>query len=164
MKNPKDFCVNDHDLNEVGYYRAELANGTIRYVCKACHAKSTKKYDQLSEKSKARRKQYYTETRSTIWRRFSVLKSTAKKFKRAFELTEESYGALVSPNSCHYCGGTLPEVGCGIDRQDNKLGYVLGNVVPCCESCNEKKGSLEGIGFEYPRTEELLRELIQNRL
>jgi len=27
----------------------------------------------------------------------------------------------------------------GIDRVDNKLGYILGNCVPCCKQCNYAK-------------------------
>lgn len=163
MKTPTDLCINGHDLAVVGYYKSQLSTGAVRYVCKACHAKSTKKYDQLSDKSKERRRTYYINTRNAVWRRYSVFKSVAKHLHRDFTLTQEDYAALVESNTCNYCGGPLPEVGYGIDRLNNRLGYVHGNVVPCCEQCNEKKGSLEGIGFTYPRTEELLRELIHNK-
>lgn len=55
-------------------------------------------------------------------------------------------------SSCHYCGvepmnrftatrGTGYLMYNGIDRMDNKLGYVYGNVVPCCEICNRGKSS-----------------------
>jgi 5-methylcytosine-specific restriction endonuclease McrA len=62
---------------------------------------------------------------------------------------------------CSYCGGVLPDAGCGIDRQDNRLGYTVANSVPCCSSCNRKKGRLEQLGFMFPRTVELLRELLR---
>jgi hypothetical protein len=111
---------------------------------------------------KARRHVYYHKNRNSVRRRYSVLKSTAKKLGRDFTLSQEDYGVLVANNTCHYCGGCLPQAGCGLDRQDNRMGYVHGNVVPCCERCNEHKGSLEGVGFTYPRTVELLMELVKS--
>lgn len=36
---------------------------------------------------------------------------------------------------CHYCGGTAG----GIDRVDSSRGYVVGNTVPCCRTCNNMK-------------------------
>ncbi len=48
--------------------------------------------------------------------------------------------------TCHYCGGPLPDYGYALDRKDNKQGYILGNVVPCCESCNWIKADR----FSYP--------------
>ena len=49
---------------------------------------------------------------------------------------------------CHYCGGTLPETGKGIDRVDSSLGYVHGNVVPCCTSCNRAKNAMSLVEFK----------------
>ena len=31
----------------------------------------------------------------------------------------------------------------GLDRVNNGLGYVEGNVVPCCETCNTAKQNLD---------------------
>ena len=55
---------------------------------------------------------------------------------------------------CHYCGiaeGDIPAVRMksqiqrdvrvlGVDRVDSSLGYVAGNLVPCCFVCNQIKG------------------------
>ena len=163
MRLLQSHCVHGHELSEGNYYEAKLANGKIRFVCKTCHAKSTKAYEN-NEHQKAYRKKYYNETRSAFWRRYSVLKAAAKKFKRQFELSLEQYTELVRNGSCSYCGKNLPKMGAGIDRRDNKFGYILENVLACCERCNESKGRLEGLGFEYPRTEELLLELVKKRL
>src|SRR5438552_11130652 len=43
---------------------------------------------------------------------------------------------------CLYCGGPLPIHQPGLDRIDNHLGYMLGNVVPCCWYCNRERGTL----------------------
>jgi hypothetical protein len=66
--------------------------------------------------------------------RFSVYKSTAKLKGMPFLLSRERFNALLL-SACEYCGGK----GGGIDRVDNSLGYVEGNVVPCCQMCNLAK-------------------------
>jgi hypothetical protein len=69
-----------------------------------------------------------------------------------FSLTEAEFLAItVKP--CHYCGqppsSKLSLKGSfgaytfnGLDRIDNKKGYVPGNVQPCCKQCNRAKGTL----------------------
>lgn len=44
---------------------------------------------------------------------------------------------------CRYCG----DVGHGIDRVDNFLGYVTKNVVPCCSMCNFMKNKISAEDF-----------------
>ncbi len=41
---------------------------------------------------------------------------------------------------CHYCGGEV-EQRLGLDRVDNDKGYIPGNVVQCCTTCNHMKRS-----------------------
>ena len=41
---------------------------------------------------------------------------------------------------CYYCGYKIKLI--GIDRVDNKKGYVNGNVVSCCRWCNNGKSQL----------------------
>ena len=38
---------------------------------------------------------------------------------------------------CHYCEGHIETV--GLDRLDNSVGYIEGNVISCCETCNKMK-------------------------
>jgi hypothetical protein len=84
----------------------------------------------------------------------------AKKRGLEFNLTFEEYQRL-SRLPCFYCGAlpAVPKISNrrlgtqrvrfngivaynGIDRVDNQKGYVDGNIVPCCESCNRKKLNL----------------------
>lgn len=67
--------------------------------------------------------------------RFSMSKSNAKRRGLKWELSIESYSLLMSM-PCYYCGGELSKLGVGLDRIDNALGYIKGNVVPCCSVCN----------------------------
>jgi hypothetical protein len=41
---------------------------------------------------------------------------------------------------CHYCGGEVHNR-LALDRVDNNEGYVPGNVVQCCTSCNQAKST-----------------------
>jgi len=67
----------------------------------------------------------------------------------------------LATSRCHYCNAEPTiKYGYGIDRQNHRKAYVSTNVVPCCRKCNMKKGILERLGFVYPRTCELLRELL----
>jgi hypothetical protein len=72
--------------------------------------------------------------------------------KRGFELnlTENDFKKLFESN-CMFCGkppsqvsdvGTGQFIYNGIDRLNPKVGYVIGNVGPCCKSCNLRKGKL----------------------
>ncbi len=107
-------------------------------------------------------KTYIQTYRRTVRSKYKKLKEKARLRDLDLMITFEQYKELTS-KPCHYCGNTLPEYGYGLDRSDNSLGYVVGNIVPCCADCNVRKGALEMAGFTYPRTIELLKELIRTR-
>lgn len=111
------------------------------------------------EEHKEEKKVLMSEWIRTPKARYGQVLRQVRIHHRALNISFEEYLIIVS-NPCHYCGGTLPETGSGLDRQDSQLGYVHGNVVPCCASCNTRKGALEGAGFPYPKTVELLNELL----
>ena len=96
-----------------------------------------------------------------IAHRYAVLKHRARKRGLEMTIPQVMYEDLAF-QPCDYCGGPLGKSGHGLDRKDNRLGYLPENVVPCCGGCNEIKGKLEGAGFVYPRTVELMRELFPN--
>lgn len=89
-------------------------------------------------------------THKSFWskRYYGRIKRSAKRRGIDFELTEEQVWKL-SQQLCHYCKappGNKLKIGKrifiyqGIDRVDSNKGYVPGNVVPCCISCNSAKG------------------------
>jgi len=69
-----------------------------------------------------------------------------------FELSFEEFIDITS-SDCFYCGSPPSrKIGAqksnaprytynGIDRQDNNIGYVSTNVVPCCFQCNNRKSN-----------------------
>jgi hypothetical protein len=86
---------------------------------------------------------------NTLYREYS---RSAKKRGYSFELTKEEFEQLTEKN-CVYCKvqpsqyyGHKEQHGeyiyNGIDRVDNSKGYVLGNCVPCCGTCNMAKRDL----------------------
>lgn len=81
---------------------------------------------------------------------FSVYKTKAKDRNHSFSLNISEFKEITSKN-CIYCGDIPRHYSLtnehsrylynGIDRMDNKIGYELNNVVPCCVLCNYAKGS-----------------------
>lgn len=77
-------------------------------------------------------------------------KHNAKRTNKIFDVNKEDFAKLIEMN-CTYCGiGPSLKVKdrvdlCrdmyynGIDRKDNAIGYVLNNLVTCCEQCNRSK-------------------------
>ncbi len=79
--------------------------------------------------------------------KFSVLKSEAKRRELEVSITLDQYLKIIS-NPCFYCGGPLPNGGGGLDRINSSIGYVLGNVRPCCTQCNVAKASFTELQFK----------------
>jgi hypothetical protein len=95
----------------------------------------------------------------------SVLKNYkhhAERRGHAWELSRERFDQLVR-GSCYYCGcvpATTSRILAvrkrrtgseftynGIDRMDNARGYIEGNVVSCCKTCNYAKRDLSAVEF-----------------
>lgn len=82
----------------------------------------------------------------------------ARTTGRAFSLSATQFRELVEKH-CHYCGAEPTQVFRirksahgefsynGLDRVDNGLGYVPGNVVPCCGDCNIAKHTRSSAEF-----------------
>lgn len=87
---------------------------------------------------------------SALWQSY---KRAARKRGYEFEISKDYFKEITSKN-CYYCNsepsmywrsrktkGIIPEfLYNGIDRIDNSVGYVKGNIVPCCKFCNRAKG------------------------
>lgn len=83
--------------------------------------------------------------------RFYDLRSYARECGREMSVSPETHAALLSIDSCSYCGGPLNPTGHGLDRVDSSQGYGLDNVVPCCRSCNTAKNSKSVLLFLVER-------------
>lgn len=79
------------------------------------------------------------ETKNTIKVSFARYKQRAEKKKLDFVFTEETFEQEIQKD-CYLCGKQNSDNHCnGLDRVDNKKGYVLDNVRTCCGNCNYLK-------------------------
>lgn len=94
---------------------------------------------------------------AAMGRLFSGYKHAAELRSYDWKLTKDQFHEITSAN-CVYCdavpsnranprsNGTRTISGSyiynGIDRQDNSLGYAVGNCVACCKRCNVAKNNL----------------------
>src|SRR5260370_1181313 len=79
----------------------------------------------------------------TLDRYYTSYQKSAAQRSHVFALSKERFAALVS-ESGSYCGrAPMRKVGAcffrGIDRIDSTLGYIEGNVRPCCGTYNRAK-------------------------
>lgn len=85
-------------------------------------------------------------------------KKNAIKRKYEFKLSKEEFKNIVV-KPCFYCGNQYTQEKrdkqnngsfkyTGIDRYDNKKGYIQGNCVPCCKTCNMMKGTMTPSEFK----------------
>ena len=103
-----------------------------------------KEFYQLNKEEIKKERDVYRRTNNS---RYSILKAKAKVRGIQCLLSFEQYCEVVSSRICDICGGSLPEVGCGIDRIDSNIGYIIDNVRPCCTTCNQAKNAMSDSKF-----------------
>jgi 5-methylcytosine-specific restriction endonuclease McrA len=79
--------------------------------------------------------------------RLRAYKYSAKKKNRAWALDDQrAYDLFFA--ECFYCAKEPSEKANGIDRVQNKDGYLPANVVPCCFQCNDTKSDYSPAEFD----------------
>ena len=128
-------CNEEKPLNDFGP-RPKNTDGR-KGRCHKCETKRMmERYWKDPEKIRIRQRELATNPTT----RFSRFKKRCTNQNKEMSLTFEQWSLLVS-NQCVYCSGNLETKGCGLDRVDNNIGYLLGNCVPCCQECNRIKGN-----------------------
>ena len=104
-----------------------------------------------------RHRKYKTLGESAFHRLYCTYRKRAAKSKREWSISLEDARQLFV-NQCVYCGaapgnsmkgtGNDTFVYSGIDRVDNAKGYVLGNCVSCCLTCNIAKRKMSVDDFK----------------
>ena len=120
----------------------KLGSGSLneRYPSRSCGCLRSENV------SKATRKSY---GESAFNHLYLYYKNNSKKKNRKFLLSKDDFKYLTQGH-CYYCGieskqiikettGYGEYIYNGIDRVDSSVGYVLGNVMPCCSVCNIAK-------------------------
>ena len=143
-------CIECGSLETAKWYRGPL--------CRKCYCK--KHYNSMDLS--------YWSARSARYRRtergsYNTTKGNAVKKGIEWNLSFEEFKEARKTRECFYCLGPLPKVCGGLDRKDNKKGYELENVVPCCAKCNYLKRDL--LSFEETvAIIKLLKELRNGRV
>lgn len=135
-------CNADRDISQFGEFKTcDICRERQREFRKTKEGKARKKQYYLSKKEEY--KKYGFEYRRTIIGRFKKSKSTAKRSGVIFGLTFEEYSQIIS-KPCYYCDGFFSKVtaGSGLDKLNPCEGYVVGNCVSCCDTCNTLKNSV----------------------
>jgi len=87
---------------------------------------------------KASQRKYRSKSSKAL---FHLYRASAERRKIDFDISEKCFSEIIQ-NNCVYCGQESKVKRNGIDRIDNKQGYVKGNLSPCCFRCNQMKGKL----------------------
>lgn len=75
-----------------------------------------------------------------------ILKKQAELKNNTWELCDEDVIAMVK-QPCMYCGVEPIDCCHGLDRVDNEMGYIEGNVLVACKQCNYMKRDLPLLVF-----------------
>ncbi len=92
------------------------------------------------------------EINENVWKNsksvsYKSYESRAIKKKLEFALTKDQFLELIN-NDCYYCKRKTNENNInGVDRKDNKFGYIFENCISCCSECNQMKNILSDIEF-----------------
>ena len=144
------------------FYKDKRTKNGLRCYCKLCENKmnsdnefkyrlTRKKYRENNrEKIIINKRKYYKENKEKINEqnknytlsfngKLNSYKNGAKNRNLVWELTNEDFLSFWQQD-CFYCGDSIPTI--GIDRVDNKKGYILNNCTPCCGDCNKMKLNL----------------------
>ena len=105
--------------------------------CPGCGTPTPKRNQHSCCPSCAKPNSYFN---GTVEGRYRAYKFSAKKRGHAFGLTLDEF-AEFKDKPCDYCGDAID--GIGIDRVDNAIGYTKANCVPCCETCNRMKLTMD---------------------
>mgnify|MGYP001595998668 CR=1 FL=1 len=89
-----------------------------------------------SDNGKASQRRYRSKSAKAM---FYLYKGSAKNRRIVFDISEEFFKEMIQKD-CVYCGHKSERN--GLDRIDNKKGYVEDNLSPCCFRCNQMKGKL----------------------
>jgi hypothetical protein len=123
------------------FYRNKTTKTGYTSWCKSC-------YKEKSEKWRIDNRAHWISFERTLKRRFDVAKKKSRYRGLKWDISLNTYKFLIDSDCLYCCGalGTTKITGIGLDRIDNDLGYIMGNIVPCCGVCNTIKS--DNLTFE----------------
>lgn len=81
---------------------------------------------------------------ATLSKRYADYRRNAATRGFIFEVSKDRFAEITS-QPCEYCGQTEGTI--GIDRVNSDIGYLEGNMVPCCSFCNRMKTNFGAEAF-----------------
>ena len=139
-------CFEEKHINEF-YGKKQIISR-----CKSCHNKCvmSKRQENL-----IKYKEYLKETWNQPYMIYARKKANAKSENIEIPITKNEFIQWYNSQeiACHYCGlkpedfkltedpQLFKKINLGLDRMNNNLGYLLDNIVLCCNRCNTIKTS-----------------------
>lgn len=108
------------------FYAQKNYSDGRRNLCKACEIKRRKEYS-LTPKGK-----------------YCGYRNSARQRHHEWDLSFNQFIKLWQ-KPCTYCGAKIETI--GIDRIFNDIGYIEGNIQPCCQTCNRAKFKMDEKDF-----------------
>ena len=99
--------------------------------------------ENTEKPKRIRYSKYFRENRTKI----QQIKRRADRDGIEINVDDKDLATLIT-KPCHYCGKSPSFPGVhGVDRKDNDQGYIYGNCLPSCKTCNFMKGCLPYVTF-----------------
>lgn len=138
MKKLKKCLDCNADISQLHFNRKRCETHALNEA-KAGTSRSIKKWKHNNSNKVTLLNKKWSE-KFPLRKRFSHAKGIAKSRNYECLISRERFIELWN-QPCNYCDKSiLLETGIGLDRLDNKLGYVESNIVPCCGDCNYIRG------------------------
>jgi len=121
-----------------------IKRGRGKYCSRKCYCVARKRF-MMKEGNHQYGQHWMAKENNPNWRggtsfyRYECYKRNAKKRGVLFNIPIEEFKKYWG-KPCSYCGSEILTI--GLDRVDSSVGYVEGNIVPCCELCNWMKREL----------------------
>ena len=121
-------CGEEKPADDSHFYRQPHGRHQLTALCRKCH----------KQRMVAANASYYSANRE----KELIRHHTEWDRKRGLDcnLTVEWFKQNLSSKPCLYCGTADEPI--GADRIDNSIGHMIGNVVPCCQTCNKVRNNL----------------------
>lgn len=158
-------CNQTKAATSENFYRDKARPLGLSYECKPCLSERKKGRDRRKERWSELTLEQKQQRRAVQKRYGKTLKGRAVFLRQAYmridacDMTADEIVDLIS-QPCVHCGTT--DLNRGLDRIDNNLPHIRGNVAPSCLPCNFARG--DRFTFEeMQRIGAVIRQVISDR-
>lgn len=158
-------CDAELEINDRNFVKDSSRSDGFSYECKKCHSKRKKgrdrrkeRWSNMTDEQKERKRSMSKKYAETLKGRAIFLKKSYKRMDECDLTTEEIM--LIISKPCEHCGTT--DLKRGLDRIDNRLPHVRGNVAPSCLPCNFARGDRFTFD-EMKKIGSVIRQVLKDR-